>query len=558
MRLFSFMQPHVIEVLSTAISKVHISFDGWTTKGGKRGFFGVVAHFSDAAGMIRDLPIDLPQLGGAHTGERIAKIINSTLTTYRITPIKLGYFVLDNATSNDTAVAALARLYGFIPPYRRLRCGPHTLNLVGQAIIFGRDKAAYDNAVEEHNTEEGFMDEWRKDGPLGVLIDVINYIKTPQQYDLFTSFQHIANRDLPTHERLTILEPVKPVVTRWNSFLDAFQRATVLQVSYNSYSSYHINKIAIEDAHALARGNKLPNAPKWMRSTGLSSADWAVITEYIDCLQPLKNATERLEGRGKAGRFGALYEIIPVFEYLLGALEISAKPFEHVNFNAYAEAPEDHLAINLKAAWRKANEYYIKLDDSPAYYAAVCLHPYYKYYCDNSWAEKAGWIKAANASFQQLWAEYKQQRQQPHLRAPPASSIDEAINAIADVGAGTGCGELDEFENWKRFEPKWTQEQYKAGGNPVQYWINIRPKYPHLAAFAIDILTIPASSCDCKRMFSELGDLLEPKRRAIGSQLLAAIQLVRSWVRAGFKLPNEKAESELTDEDIARSYNVGE
>jgi hypothetical protein len=255
MRLFSFMQPHVIEGLSTAISKVHISFDGWTTKGGRRGFFGVVAHFSDAAGIIKDLPIDLPQLRGAHTGERIVEIINSTLTTYRITPLKLGYFVLNNAASKDTAIAALARLNGFIPSHRRLRCGPHTLNLVGQAIIFGKDKAAYDNTVEEHNTEEEFMDEWRKGGPLGVLIDVINYIKTPQHYDLFASFQHIANRDLPTHERLKILEPVKPVVTRWNSFLGAFERATLLQASYNSYSGYHINKIAIEDAHAIAHGN---------------------------------------------------------------------------------------------------------------------------------------------------------------------------------------------------------------------------------------------------------------------------------------------------------------
>jgi hypothetical protein len=41
-------------------------------------------------------------------------------------------------------------------------------------------------------------------------------------------------------------------------------------------------------------------------------------------------------------------------------------------------------------------------------------------------------------------------------------------------------------------------------------------------------------------------------------QLLAAIQLVRSWVKAGFKLPDEKAESELTVEKIARTYNVGE
>jgi hypothetical protein len=32
------------------------------------------------------------------------------------------------------------------------------------------------------------MQEWRKQGLLGVLIDVINYIKIPQQYELFRSF----------------------------------------------------------------------------------------------------------------------------------------------------------------------------------------------------------------------------------------------------------------------------------------------------------------------------------------------------------------------------------
>jgi hypothetical protein len=179
MRLFSFIQPHVIEALSTAISKVYISFDGWTTKGSKRSFFRVVAYFLDAASVIRDLPIDLLQLAGAYTSERIAKVINSTLTTYGITPLKLGYFVLNNATSNDTAVAALARLIGFILSYRRLRCGPHTLNLVSQAIMFGKDRAAYENEVEEHKDEEEFIDKWQKDRPLGVLIDVINYIKTP-------------------------------------------------------------------------------------------------------------------------------------------------------------------------------------------------------------------------------------------------------------------------------------------------------------------------------------------------------------------------------------------
>jgi hypothetical protein len=52
-----------------------------------------------------------------------------------------------------------------------------------------------------------------------------------------------------------------------------------------------------------------------MRSTGLTAADWAVITEYQDSFERLKLATERLEGRGKASKFGVIDEVIPVFGY---------------------------------------------------------------------------------------------------------------------------------------------------------------------------------------------------------------------------------------------------
>ncbi len=62
MRLYRHLEPQVVQMLSSVASKIYISFDGWTTKGGKRGFFGVVAHFADADGTIRDLPIALPQL----------------------------------------------------------------------------------------------------------------------------------------------------------------------------------------------------------------------------------------------------------------------------------------------------------------------------------------------------------------------------------------------------------------------------------------------------------------------------------------------------------------
>ena len=87
------------------------------------------------------------------------------------------------------------------------------------------------------------------------------------------------------------------------------------------------------------------------------------------------------------------------------------------------------------------------------------------------------------------------------------------------------------------------------------------PKYPQLSRFAIDILTIPASSCECERLFSELGDLLEPKRRAIGSELLAALQLTRSWTRAGFntKHCNNRSNNDddiINDDELARKYKI--
>jgi len=149
MRLYEYLQPQIVAELEAAISKIHISFDGWTTKGGKRGFFGVVAHYATADGVVKDVAIDLPQVTGAHSGERIADCIESTLRKFGIAASKLGYFMLDNAYNNDAAIKTLGSKYGFVASQRRLRCSAHTINLVGQAVIFGSNKDAFDNGPGE-------------------------------------------------------------------------------------------------------------------------------------------------------------------------------------------------------------------------------------------------------------------------------------------------------------------------------------------------------------------------------------------------------------------------
>ena len=79
LKLFTYMKPLVVQSLSDATSKIHISFDCWSVKGGKRGFLGIIAHFASHNGCVHDLPIALPQLTGGHSGEQIAAAVAEVL-----------------------------------------------------------------------------------------------------------------------------------------------------------------------------------------------------------------------------------------------------------------------------------------------------------------------------------------------------------------------------------------------------------------------------------------------------------------------------------------------
>ncbi|KAI1671856.1 hypothetical protein L13192_02715 [Pyrenophora tritici-repentis] len=186
---------------------------------------------------------------------------------------------------------------------------------------------------------------------------------------------------------------------------------------------------------------------------GLTGADWAVIIEYIDILKPLKTATKRLDGCGKSGSFGAIAEIISIFEYLLTYYEQRVKVYEAVNYNEHDESPKDHI-----------------LDDSPAYYAAIILHPMYKYYCDKAWVEKPTWLEASNRSFRVLWAQYNTSPRAVRPSAVIPNDIDDAIDSMFNPSTASSLtADEDEFKRWKRSEPA-AERGTEHADNPIKYW----------------------------------------------------------------------------------------
>jgi len=121
----------------------------------------------------------------------------------------------------------------------------------------------------------------------------------------------------------------------------------------------------------------------------------------LDILQPLDEVTKELQGRpGENQRNPApIADVLIAYEYLLHHLERVKEQ--------YKTHPEQHFRWSVELGWAKTNKYYELLDKSPAYIAAVVLHPRRKWqWIDVEWKDKPQWREDAKAAVARLWARY--------------------------------------------------------------------------------------------------------------------------------------------------------
>jgi hypothetical protein len=82
--------------LIIARSRVHISFNGWSSFNGLA-LIKVVAHYLDKNLVNHSYLISIRRINGAHIGENIAEVIIPILVEIRIL-LKLGNFITDNVS----------------------------------------------------------------------------------------------------------------------------------------------------------------------------------------------------------------------------------------------------------------------------------------------------------------------------------------------------------------------------------------------------------------------------------------------------------------------------
>lgn len=173
----------LVEEMKSALSDIHISFDGWTSPN-HWSILSVNAHFIDKQGKRRTERLAFRRILGEHTGDNIGATLLAVVKEWSIGG-RIGYFIADNASNNDPAIdMVLKALYPNMSvkarKSRRLRCLGHITNLIAKAMLLGRGGGKAMKELER-NTERGAFEKveqfWRDRGAIGRLHNIIKWIR---------------------------------------------------------------------------------------------------------------------------------------------------------------------------------------------------------------------------------------------------------------------------------------------------------------------------------------------------------------------------------------------
>ena len=583
---FERRQGEIKKRLQGSKSRIHLSFDLWTSPN-NMSFVGVVGHFMSSQYKAETVLLGLRRLHGTHSGENIAEAILKVVRKYGLSGDQIGWFVLDNATSNDTCVAEILKALGINDTVerRRLRCLGHVINLSAKAFFFGSDPDSFEEEIrrtQRYEEQKKEREIWRKRGPVGKLHNIVMYILgTPQRKEDFDKMVRAEIERQKAYLEATAqpgedlevalkhpLTVIRDNLTRWNSIFCMILRAFLLKDPL--------------DLFAKRAREKPANASPLPEEDELSVNDWNVLARTRDILKPFYDLTLELQGRASGARHGSIWEALPALDFLLNGLEeksteygielseaseqmtesiTQTKPAKKATRKAKEAvqkpaAPDImHISTSINSCWAKLRKYYRLMDKSPVYAAAIVLNPEHKLdYFKASWEEYPEWIAQAEKSVEELWltmykdtanseAETTENAPSSGLFLPTPrkdpSDFAQWVQRHKHKPQGPKAKQ-DEYQQYLEMEhfPDQGSEEFQSNSRPklvdlCAFWARYEAQYPSLARMAFDVLSIPAMSSECERVFSSAKILIDDRRARMKEDIIEASECLRAWLQAG-------------------------
>ena len=74
--------------------------------------------------------------------------------------------------------------------------------------------------------------------------------------------------------------------------------------------------------------------------------------------------------------------------------------------------------------------------------------------------------------------------------------------------------------------------------SPIKWWVEKLNRYPIVARYALDLLSCPAMSAECERVFSNCKLMITPNRCHLADDVIEAAECLRIWWLRGI-IPKE-------------------
>ncbi|KAI8416699.1 hypothetical protein FOFC_03012 [Fusarium oxysporum] len=547
------------EDLQRSRSRISISFDLWTSPN-PYAILGVIAMWIDTTGKRRTTVLGIRRVYGEHTGENLGSVVLELLKEYDIGGDEIGYFMLDNASSNDTAVGfILKELCPWMDSkqrrHRRLRCLGHIVNLCCQAFLMGRNCEKYLAKLEKHYQRGDYAkveELWKKFGCLGRLHNLVRYIRlTPQRREEFAAI--IIGGDLSEFDGLELIQNNS---TRWNSWFHSITRALNVRERLEIFSARHVP----------GKGSQ------GIANFKLDGQHWFELEKIELALKDFYAATLLSEGKKTS-----LADWFSTLDCLLREISETKDHYHDIHSEDDNNFTWKYLQSCADAAWSKCAEYYNNqqlnwqnrfpedTDLPPAYYAAQILDPYRKWaWFRQEWVlhgdeEKRRWFDNAQSAVKHLWeTEYKGRH--PVEMLPPPARKERAPDPAFDrqrehkrIRTDAPVSTTDLYEQYISTDRLHDDE---AGyDDAIAYWLSRYDSQRDLARFALDLFAISPMSDECERLFSSAKLTIVDRRGRLKADIIEACECLRAWYGKPQVEDDSDSEDSENDNEWIDSYS---